>query len=82
MYECSKIAVFGTNYKKGQYVILPGSRNAILLLGKIEKLLCCLNFGYVLYRKVRSEYCSNTDLFFVNDTDQLDILAIHQLADP
>ena len=37
LYECSKIEVFGTEYKKGQYIILPKSTNASLFFGKIEK---------------------------------------------
>ena len=40
-YECSKLSIFNTEYKQGQYVLLPESTNEKPLFGKIFKLLCC-----------------------------------------
>ena len=45
LYECSSIAVYGTDYKKGQYIILPQSTNSNLIFGKIAKLLCCEKYS-------------------------------------
>ena len=37
IYECSKLAVHGTEYKRGHYVILPESTNMFPVFGKISK---------------------------------------------
>ena len=70
--------VLGTSYKKDQFVV----KNDSLKLGRIEKALCCQQYGYVLYEKMLSNYCEKTDLYFVQKSDQYDIIPIHQLADP
>ena len=39
IYTCSKISVFGTNYREGQVVILPNSDNKLMEFGEIVELL-------------------------------------------
>ena len=82
LYECSRLSMFGTAYKLNQYVILPQSKNEILLLGKITKLLCNTNYGYLLCQNMSTEYCQKSDLFFLKDTDQFEVVPLHWLSDP
>ena len=82
LYECSTLKVFQTNYQKEQFVLLPGSKNSDLLVGKIEKLLCCSDYGYLLYRNMQAEYCPKVDLLFVKDTNEFDVIPTHWLCDP
>ena len=77
LYECNNLSVFGTSYKVGQYVILPNSTNASLCLGKITKLLCCEKYAYLLYEKTRSEYCTKTDLFMINELKRFDVIPMY-----
>ena len=83
LYECSKMSVFQTEYKRDQYVVLPNSTNSKPLFGKIFKLLCCDQgkHSFLYYQKVNSMYCSKTDLFIVSDCGFFDIIAIEHLAD-
>ena len=81
LYECSSIAVYGTEYKKGHYIILPNSTNSKLIFGKIVKLLCCEKFCYLLYQTTSSYYCENTDLYFVEEKENFEIIPSHQLGD-
>lgn len=82
-YECSKLSIFNTEYKQGQYVLLPESTNEKPLFGKIFKLLCCEQgkYGYLYIEKTTSSYNSNTDLYIVNESGQFDIIAAIQLPD-
>ena len=80
LYECSKLSVFGTAYTQGQYVILPESSES-LMFGKIEKLLCCEKFGYILYRKTIAKYCTETDLFLIKELKKCEVIPVHQLPD-
>ena len=82
IYECSKLVSFGTEYQKDTYVILPSSTNKNILLGKIEKILACQKYGYVLYQKALCEYNHNTDLLMVNELQQCDVIPLYQLSDP
>ena len=38
LYQCSKLSVFNTEYKVGQFIILPGSKNISPKFGEIKKL--------------------------------------------
>ena len=62
IYECSKISLYGTQYKCGQYIILPESNNSIFHFGKIIKLLACEKYCYLLYQETSNQYCQKTDL--------------------
>ena len=48
LYHCSKLIIYGTEYKKGNYIVLPNSTNTQPYFGKISKLLCCKKFGYFI----------------------------------
>ena len=80
-YECSKLSVFGTEYKHGQYIILPDSTNASPLFGKIYKLLTCGKKCYLYYQLTSAIYCSKTDLFMITEEQKFDILPSFQLPD-
>ena len=80
IYECSKMSIFGTVYKAGQFVILP-STNDCLAFGKIIKLLSCEFNAYFLYKKTIAVYCSNTDLYMIHEHEDYDIIPSHHLAD-
>ena len=82
LYECSNVTIFGTAYKRNQFVILPSSKKTCLLFGKIEKILCCEEYGYILYRHMTSQFCEKTDLHFVRDTELFDVTPIAWLKDP
>lgn len=84
MYECSKLSVFGTEYKRDQYIILPQSTNVSLVFGKIAKLLCCEEYAYFLYQKSIPRYCQKTDLHFIVEHQQdlnFELIASHHLPD-
>ena len=77
------MSVYNTEYKRGQYVLLPNSTNEKPLFGKIFKLLCCEQgrYGYLYYQKTSNTYRPDTDLFIVTDCNQFGIIATDQLAD-
>ena len=79
LYECSKLIVFGTEYKPGQYVILPESSNASPSFGKIKTLLSCKKFGYLIVQNTTNQYCPKTDLYYVIETQELKIVPCMQL---
>lgn len=81
-YECSTLSVYSTEYKRGQYVLLPYSTNTNPLFGKVVKLLCCDKgkYGYLYYQKTKSSYSKDIDVFMVVDKDEFDIIATMQLA--
>ena len=83
LYECSKLSVFHTEYKQGQYVLLPGSTNTRPLFGKIVKLLCCDQgkYSYLYYQKTSHCYCTDTDLFMISSCEQFEIIATDHLPD-
>lgn len=79
IFECSKLSVHSTDYKCGQFVILSKSTNSCPLFGKIVKLLSCNKYGYLYVQKTLSVYCPDTDLYFLNDTQQFEIQPCLQL---
>ena len=85
IFECKKLTIFGTMYKKGHYIILPESTNEHYVFGLIVKLLSCEDYAYFLYKKCVPTYCPKTDLFFINEQQQklqkIDIILSHQLPD-
>ena len=82
LYECSNLSRFGTAYKKDAYVILPESTNTLLSVGRIEKLLCDTDYGYLLYEKNQCEYRSDIDLFMIDGLNHYFVIPIHQLPEP
>ena len=73
------ILLVSTQYAYSQFVILPQSKNNILLLGKIIKLLCCKsNYGYLLCQNMSTEYCQNSDLFFLEEWAKIIICSLLQ----
>ena len=81
IYECSKISLYGTQYKCGQYIILPESNNSIFHFGKIIKLLACEKYCYLLYQETSNQYCQKTDLHFITEKKMYGIIPAHQLGD-
>ena len=79
IYECSKLSVHGTEYKRGQYVILPESSNTLPVFGKIFKLLSCEKFGYLIVQKTSSKFCQNTDLYYLTETQEFKMVPCMQL---
>ena len=79
-YTCSMLSVFGTKYCKDQVVILPESDNSFMQFGKIEELLSYDNCAYLIYKKMSAVYCSKSDLYFLNDLEDSELIPIHQLA--
>lgn len=55
-------------------VILPESTNTSPIFGKIFKILCCQKEGYIYYQEMKSSYCPKSDLYFVSDTENFDML--------
>ena len=81
IYECSRLKIYGTLYQCEQYIILPESTNSSLVLGRIEKLLCCQEYAYFIYQRNAVSYCPKTDLFIVKGLPEYDLIASHHLAD-
>ena len=81
MYQCSKMTIYGTTYKSGEYLILPESTNSSLVIGKICSLLCCQEYAYFKYQRNATSYCPKTDLYYVKGLPEYDIVASHHLAD-
>ena len=83
LFECSKLSVYNTNYRKGQYVLLPSSTNDKPEFGKIQKLLVSDQGkdAYLYYQKCSNHYCHDTDLFIVNDCEQFGIISTIKLPD-
>ena len=82
-FECSKLSVYNTQYRKGQYVLLPSSTNEKPDFGKIEKLLICDQgqYAYLYCQNTVSCYCPDTDLYMVTDSEQFVIIPTYQLPD-
>ena len=81
LYVCDNLSVYGTDYIRGQYVILPNSTNSSMMFGRIVKLLCDEEFAYIEYRKTSSYYDERTDLHIVTDSEVMGISATNHLAD-
>ena len=79
IYECSKLSIHGTEYKPGQFVVLPESSNSLPIFGKIYKLLACEKFGYLMFQKTSNKYCPNADLYFLTETQEFEIVPCMQL---
>ena len=80
LYVCSNLSVFNTEYKVGQFIVLPGSNNISPSFGVIKQLMCCEKYGYLAYQQTSSTYCDRTDLFFITEEKQQCILPAHQLS--
>ena len=81
LYECASLSFYNTEYKPGQFVILPNSSNISPKFGEIKKLLCSSKYGYLVYKKTTNVYCSSTDLFMVNVTSHEAIIPVHHLGE-
>ena len=74
LYVCDNLSVYGTDYIRGQYVILPNSTNSSMMFGRIVKLLCDEEFAYIEYRKTSS--CSSTEAPRLVDVEQVGTYSI------
>ena len=81
LHECSSLSVFGTAYKKGQYLVLPYSTNDYPRFGKIVQLLCDQKHAYFIYKEQIASYCKLTDVFFVREQEKFDLISQKHLAD-
>ena len=83
--ECSKLSIFGTEYRVGHYIILPSSTNECFVFGRIVKLLCDEENAYFMYHESIPKYCPKTDLYFVDERPKkrrhYDIIMAHHLPD-
>ena len=79
LYECKNLSVFNTEYKIGQYILLPKSSHNSPVFGKIVKLLSCQSHAYFIFEKTSNRYDVGTDLFFLNGENILDIIPQYQL---
>lgn len=80
LYECSNVKIYGTSYRKGQFVLLPGSTNSLPKFGKITKLLSSEECGYFMYRKTRNSYDHNFDVYIIEEQQEFEVIAAHHLA--
>ena len=80
LYECSNVKIYGTSYRKGQYVLLPGSTNSLPKFGKIAKLLSSEECGYFMYRKTSNTYDPNFDVYIIEEQQEFEVIAAHHLA--
>lgn len=74
MYECSKLSVHGTQYKQGQFVLLPESSNKKPVFGKIWKTLSCDKYGYIYYQKTTNAYDQKMDLYMITEMPDFGIV--------
>ena len=81
LYLCSKISVYGTEYRKNNYIVLPGSKNSAMKFGKIVSLLCCIDYAYFKYEETKVNYNADTDLHFVTGTQKYNIVPQYHLPD-
>ena len=82
LYECSKLAVYGTDYKVNQFVLLPQSTNRFPLFGRIKKLLCDEKNGYLIVNSTFCQYCAKSDLFIIDEKNGQELLVpVQHLAD-
>ena len=79
IYECSRLSFHGTDYKCGQFILLPDSTNSSPSFAKICNLLCSDETCYLYYQKTTALYCKHTDLFFITEIDQFDVIQPIQL---
>ena len=80
IWECSRLVVHGTAYKKGHIIVLPNSNNYSMIFGRITELLVSEKHSYFLYRNIKSRYCSMTDLYFLEEIDSYDMIPSHHLG--
>ena len=82
LFECTKLLIFGTQYHRGQYVLLPETTNTYPSFGKIMKLLYSENeFAFLKYQKTSNSYCSATDLYFITLKEDYGIICTKHIAD-
>ena len=79
IYSCNRLEVFGTEYKVGNYIVLPESKNSNVQFGQIIELLSCESHGYLLLMKMLSEYCENTDLYFLTEQPIYEVIPTYQI---
>ena len=80
IYECTKLVIHRTAYKKGHIIVLPNSNSYSMQFGKIVDLLVCKNYAYFLFKNIRSTYCPMTDLYFLEEIESYDMIPSHQLG--
>ena len=81
MYNCSKLAVYGTDYKVNQLVLMSETTNNNPVFGRIKGLACCKSYGYLILQAMTSTYCKNTDLYMVTETKKNTVTNVQHLAD-
>ena len=81
VFRCSRLTVFGTDYKSGEYVLLPDSTNNSPVFGKIANLFCSADQGYLKYQKTSNTYCMKLDIFYIKEEPGFDLIPVRQLAD-
>ena len=79
-YECSMLVIHGTQYHKGQFVILPGSTNSHPIFGRIVKLLCDSKFGYFMYEETSNVYCPDMDFFMIKIEKVKDVVKAKHIS--
>lgn len=79
LYECSKLSIYGTDYRPDQFILLPESTNVKPVFGRISKLLSCQKFGYLYYEKTVSTYSPGADIFMIRGTEEFYIVPCQQL---
>ena len=80
LYECRTLSVWGTEYRVGQYVLIQGSTIDVPVFCIISKLLCCQKCAYLMLQKTSSVYCNKTDLYFISDESDYEVMPIEHLA--
>ena len=81
LFCCNKLAVYGTDYRVNQYVLLEESTNNNPVFGRIKQLICCQKFGYLILQIMHSKYCERSDLHFVTDSTKNILIQVEHLAD-
>ena len=81
LYQCRNLSVYGTQYMRHNYIVLPGSRKNNMQFGKIVELLCSTNYAYFKYEETTATYCPDSDLHFVQGEHKYKVIAQHHLPD-
>ena len=82
LFECSKLIVFGTQYFKGQIILLPESSNNSPSFGQIVKLLSSeQEDAYFIYRKTLCTYDYKSDLYIIDLEKEHGVVMANHLAD-
>ena len=82
VYECTKLILHGTQYHKGQIILLPGSTNESPCFGQIVKLIYSDHeCAYFVYRNASSYYDARVDLFIIKLQNNHGMVQADHLAD-